>query len=150
MSKAVAATNIQIQFLDADDAKITMEAEGASTVLFRGDDGSEIGHIKNVTVIPNHVDASSSPFAVAASSADRIHIENSNEVSPFYVDLPDITTVAEGRTFRIKDSLPNAGSFPIHIRPNGSDTIEGASEYILNNDWIGVTMYRKGTKWIAE
>ena len=56
-----------------------------------------------------------------------MHIENNSPTNPFYIDLSAIIFVVNGRTFRFKDSLGNAGSYEIHIRPNGADTIDGTS-----------------------
>ncbi len=142
-------TPSQIQFIDSGDAKITLEADGASTLLIKGDDGSEIGYLKNVTFIRNHTTTSSSPYSLPIT-VDRVGIQNTSETNPFYVDLPATTAALAGRTFRLKDETGNAGSFPIHIRANGSDVIDGASPYILNTDYNAVTLYCDGSNWFIE
>lgn len=148
-SKAIEITPIQVQFLDSADAKVTIEADGASTIWFKGDDGAETAFLKNCTLIRNRVEATSSPYAVP-TDVDRVGILNTGEANPFYVDLPAASSALNGRAFRLKDEAGNAGSFPIHIRPNGAETVDGATTLILNVNYQGITVYCNGTVWFGE
>lgn len=143
-------TTSQVQFQDSDDTKVSLESDGASSIMFRGDNGSELAFGKNIELISNGTDATASPFTISNAIHGRVFVVNSAETDPFYVDLPATSTVANGRTFRVKDDLGNASSFPIHIRPNGVEQIEGASVYVLNVNRSSVTLYRKGNHWNVE
>ena len=143
-------TTSQVQFMDSDDIKVSIESDGASSVMFRGDDGSQLAFGKNIEIIPNGTNATSSPFTISNTTHGRLFVVNTGEADPFYIDLPATSTVANGRTFRIKDDLGNASSFPIHIRPNGVEQIEGVSVYVLNVNRSSVTIYRKDNHWNVE
>ena len=148
MSKAVDISTDQISFLDSADAKLTLEIDGASTLWIKGDDGSEIGFIKNATLVRNHTITSSSPYAVPVT-VDRLGIRNTSETNPFIINLPSASTLA-GRTFRFKDEIGNAGSFQINLVADGSDLIDNTGTIILNVDNVAITIYCDGSNWFIE
>ena len=152
MSRTIECTTVQLRFQEGGDTKVSIESDGASTLKFYGDDGSEIGFVKNVTLIRNHAITSSSPYSVPVT-VDRVGIRNTGETNPFIVNLPALAFSLAGRTFRFKDETGNCGSFPIHIRPNGSDTLDGSTnDYVLNVNYSAVTIYcdSLGAAWFVE
>ena len=150
MSKATNINADNIEFLDGGDAKVGMEADGASTIKFTGDDGSEVANLKNAALLCPHNAATSSPFT-ATTAMVRIGIRNTPTFdNPFYVDLPQASTM-NMRTLYVKDEQGNAGTYPIHVRGyNQTELIDSSSTLILNVDYQSVTLYSTGIKWHAE
>jgi len=61
------------------------------------------------------------------------------------IHLPSIALVTPGRLFAIKDSLGAAFTNPIHIVPNGSDTVNSAAFYNMNSGTGCIWMATDGT-----
>ena len=68
MSKSIVGTTNQLQFCDLNNPKVTIESDTASSLYFTGDDGSEIAYLKNTTIIPNQVDATTFPYNVPTTT----------------------------------------------------------------------------------
>jgi hypothetical protein len=64
------------------------------------------------------------------------------------VTLPTAASAGTGRVIFVKDRDGNAGSDPITVEGNGSETIDGALTYVLNIDYQSVTLVTDGSNWM--
>lgn len=96
-------------------------------------------------------------FAATASSApstphtvsifDQVILCNkSGEAAPFTVNLPTGATHTLG-SVTIKDKKGNAGTYPITVNADGAETIDGASNYVIDVDRASITLVFEGTEW---
>jgi len=58
--------------------------------------------------------------------------------------LPDITDVAFGTTYTIKDGVGSAGTYNITVTASGTDVIDGAATYVMNTNYDSVTVVAWG------
>ena len=78
---------------------------------------------------------------IVISPSDTFSLMSVDTSVPRSITLPSISVVAGGRLFAIKDSTGAAFSNPITLLTNGSDTIDGASSYIIQSG--------EGCIWVA-
>jgi hypothetical protein len=67
--------------------------------------------------------------------------------SPSSLNLPDGSLVSQGKVITIKDVSGAAGTNPISIFPFGGATIEGASQYDIDENYGDFTVVFDGTDW---
>lgn len=64
------------------------------------------------------------------------------------VSLPAAATAGNGASYTIKDESGSAGMVnTITIDPNGSETIDGAADAVINTAYGSVRIYSNGTNW---
>lgn len=54
-----------------------------------------------------------------------------------------------GREVIVKDSGGNAGTNNITIDTEGSEKIDGADTYVINNDYDSITLFSDGSNWFV-
>jgi hypothetical protein len=67
-----------------------------------------------------------------------------NPSGAFTVTLPAPTA---GRVLRFKDISGTAGTNHVTISQHSSETIDGATTYVLNINWAGIVLQSNGTNW---
>ena len=72
---------------------------------------------------------------------------NSNVSSTATYTLPLANQYHENRIYTIKDVSGNAKVNPITIQRQGSDTIDGATSFVINVNYGSVAFYSDGTTW---
>lgn len=85
----------------------------------------------------------SSPFTVTSS---HYYLAVDTSSIAITLDLPQASTVTD-QIYIIKDRNGNANTNNITIDPNGSETIDGASTYVININYGRVTIYSNGSNW---
>ena len=63
--------------------------------------------------------------------------------------LPLAATMGSGRRFMVKDSTGNSTTSNITIAVSGSDTIDGASTYVVNVNFAAICLLSDGTNWFV-
>ncbi|UCC72077.1 MAG: hypothetical protein JSV86_17165 [Gemmatimonadota bacterium] len=69
-----------------------------------------------------------------------------NRAGAIQVDLPAASSAA-GKVYWVKDISGNASGNNITIEPNGAETIDNSSNYVMNIDYQSITCYSDGTEW---
>ena len=65
------------------------------------------------------------------------------------VTLPD-NICTEGRLLTIKDESGNAGTYNITLDPEGSTTIDGAANFVIDANYNSVDLYCNGSHWFIK
>lgn len=87
---------------------------------------------------------------VTILNSDTFVVVSVNTTNAVEVTLPPIGEVSKGRFYLIKDATGNALSKNITITPDGTDTIEGASNLIVNFNYGSFYIASDGiSNWIA-
>jgi hypothetical protein len=91
------------------------------------------------------------PVTVAASTYsvvgdDRTILVGHTPTAPVTVTIPSAQRF-NGRELVIKDSGGNAGNNNITIATGGAETIDGATNHIINVNYASVTLVTDGTNW---
>lgn len=82
--------------------------------------------------------------------ADTYIVLHVNTTAARQITLPSAAAVASGRYYLIKDITGSAGTNNITINSAGSDTIDGATSYVLSVNYGAVFLVSDGTsKWTA-
>lgn len=64
------------------------------------------------------------------------------------IDLPTVANAGEGKVYVFKDESGTAsGGSPIVLQPNGVETIDGASNYLITSPYESITLLCNGTEW---
>ena len=79
----------------------------------------------------------------AGTLTDSHHVLRCIQSSPITITLPSKGNNA-GQVLIIKDALGNAGAHNITIDAAGSDTIDGMSIFVMNNNFMAVTLMCDG------
>jgi hypothetical protein len=87
--------------------------------------------------------ATTSPVTVSSTN-DTVIIVKLASPGPSTVNLPAGFT---GQYFAVVDGKGDAGTNNITIDPNGSQTINGATTYVINRDRKAVVFIWNGTEW---
>jgi hypothetical protein len=87
--------------------------------------------------------ATTTPVTVA-SATDCVVVTNMGTPSAVAITLPAGVT---GQAFFIADGKGDASSNNITLTPNGVETINGASTYVINKDRAGILLGFNGTGW---
>tara|TARA_R100001079_G_scaffold66321_1_gene34651 strand:+ start:245 stop:802 length:558 start_codon:yes stop_codon:yes gene_type:complete len=69
----------------------------------------------------------------------------SNHTASITLTLPYASTLASGQTFTIKDESGQANSFNITVVRQGSDTIDGETNFVIESPYGAVNLYSNGT-----
>jgi hypothetical protein len=98
-------------------------------------DGAEVNNVTLLTGTGNYV----------VTSLDRYVVVEKTVPATIQVTLPSGATI--GRAICVKDGNGNALSFNITIVPSGSDTIDGASNLIINSNFGSIDLIYVGGMW---
>lgn len=79
------------------------------------------------------------------SASDNIIFVNTSAARTLTLPAP-----TNGRLLIIKDSTGNAATNNITINPNASETIDGASSFIISFNWGEVQLQSNGTNWFTN
>ena len=96
--------------------------------------GSYAGHVTSVT---------SSPYTVAAT--DWLLVCSADVAKT--INLPAVADNI-GRILHIKDGGANANSYNITLDGNSSETIDGSTTHVINQDRASVTIVSTGSEWV--
>jgi len=97
-------------------------------------------------IVPVKRKASASDYTL---DANDLIIGITDTSSARTVTLPKASRVNVGRLYYIKDESGGANSNNITIDGDGSETIDGATTYVINTNYGSVTMYSNGTAWFT-
>lgn len=117
----------------ADDSVLTLNAGSAvrkSRIFFEG---------RNSTA--------STSYTLVAGDGNRV--VGMTDPGARSVSLSAASTYPVGVPYIIKDEAGTAGTANIVITPNGSEKIDNASNYTINTNHGGVTIYTNGTNWFT-
>lgn len=70
--------------------------------------------------------------------------------APRTITLPDATTLPVAQSFCIVDESGGAATNNITIATVGGQTINGATSFIMDNDYGSVELYTSGTNWFIK
>lgn len=65
------------------------------------------------------------------------------------INLPAASSYQDGYRLSIKDKTGNAGTNNITIDPNASETIDGATTFVMNSNWMSLDIMTDGTNWFV-
>lgn len=68
------------------------------------------------------------------------------ETDPVTITLPDAQATVTRRLY-VKDAGGNSSVNNITIETEGTKTIDGEDDYIINIDWAGIGVYSDGSDW---
>ena len=68
----------------------------------------------------------------------------SNNTASVTITLPYVSNLASGQTFTIKDESGQANSFNITVVSQGSDTIDGQTNFKIESPYGAVNLYSNG------
>ena len=68
-----------------------------------------------------------------------------NATASLVVTLPNASSLKAGKCFIIKDEAGNAVNWPIEVRANGGQTIDGHSSVSLESPYSSINLYCNGT-----
>ena len=68
-----------------------------------------------------------------------------NHTASITVTLPFASNLSSGQTFTIKDESGQANSFNITVVRQGSDTIDGETNFTIESDFGAVNLYSNGS-----
>ena len=92
------------------------------------------------------ISSSDSPYSVSTST-DYLLIQTSGGV--VRVVLPLASVMGSGRRFMIKDATGNAATNNITIAVSGTDTIDGASSFVVDVNFASVSVLSDGSNWFV-
>ena len=90
----------------------------------------------------NITDVNSSTYTILPS--DKIISVSYTSTGAVTITLP---TPVNKMSYVIKDSGGNCNANNITIETSGSETIDGNSNYVLNNDYDAISLYSDGSNW---
>ena len=136
------------------DGQNTLFATGSEAIEFEAGSGVSIttdkttspvklsfastGILYNRTVISGVLD----PIPTDAYSNSIIGIQ---ATASLQINLPAASSYNDGQYFTFKDESGNANTHNITIAANGSDTIDGQSQIVLQSPHAAVNLYTNGT-----
>jgi hypothetical protein len=85
--------------------------------------------------------------AVTVTTGMNIVILNKTSGAATTVNLPSGSSSGTGKMFVVKDGKGDAATNNITVTPNGGDTIDGGSTYVLNTNYEAATFIWNGTQW---
>lgn len=99
------------------------------------------------------VNVTSSSYSINyISSEEHIFASQYSLTGASSITLPSagIGTLADGTVVTIIDAAGNASTYPITINRGGSDTIMGATSYVISNNYGGITLIYNlsTTNWV--
>lgn len=68
-----------------------------------------------------------------------------NHTASITITLPRATSLASGQTFIIKDESGQANSYNITVVRQGSDTIDGETNFVIESPFGAVNLYSNGS-----
>lgn len=98
------------------------------------------GSIYRSTLIVN-----STPWNLTAS--DNIIFVSS--AAAITLNLPDATTVLNGKEYYIKDYSGNANTFNITVTPNGAQKIDGAATNVISTAYGSIRIFTDTANWFT-
>lgn len=116
-------------------AGVTLGPQSSSTAIHQVNGGLN-QTTRTVTASTFTVDTTTTDYVVFTDST-------SNAIT---ITLP---TPTNGRTLTFSDKTGKAGTNAITITHHASETINGQTSYIINEDYGGVTLTSDGTNWTA-
>lgn len=133
-------------WLDADedtglksstDDQMELSAGGSTRVQIDNDETQfKHGMLFNRTATAASMTAAASDFIIGVTSTAAART----------ITLPTAEVVA-GKSYYVKDESGAAGTNNITVATQGSETIDGASTYVIKQDYQGVWLYSDGTDW---
>lgn len=84
--------------------------------------------------------------AVTVSGTDEVIVIAQTVGAAITVNLP--ASPLSGRTYSIKDGKGDAFTNTITVEPNGAQTIDGATNFVLNVNYGSVDVMWDGTQWL--
>lgn len=154
VTPAVTGGDVEIESTGADaDVGLVLRPTGGGLVTAPADydmtDGPDHAFATKAYV-DAYVDASAgkADLAIQTGTAvtltDTDHIVILTHTAARTVALP---VGSEGRMFIIKDGAGTAGTAPVTIDPNGSETIDGAATLVIAQNYRAVTLVWNGIEW---
>lgn len=83
----------------------------------------------------------------ASTSSNHVVLINKSTGSATSVTLPNTASLTVGKVIIVKDAKGDAATNNITITGNNSETIDGQSNYVLNNNYGSVMVIWNGTEW---
>ena len=73
-----------------------------------------------------------------------VGIQSDTLTASVTLTLPSADGVLNGQTYAIKDEGGNASTYPVIIRTQGSDTIDGQTSIVLESPYAAIQLYCNG------
>lgn len=83
--------------------------------------------------------------AIEVAATDQL-VAATGVTAPRAITLPLASTMA-GQRVSVKDETGNANTHNLTVTRSGSDTIDGATTYVISTNYGFATFYSNGTNW---